>query len=180
MLTRVSLAMVAFGVVIAGCTTTSNAPATAPPTTEISSPTTALPPAPAMTTTTVTTTTVDRVAEIAAIFEDIERRRLQAIFDQNEAAFRALYANTEFLRQSLQLFELVIFLASPANADVTVTHILADSVDCVTAVVVTDLTGITVGGGAAGKQQTLEYTSEGWGISYVGEDWACDGPHPFS
>ncbi len=23
-------------------------------------------------------------------------------------------------------------------------------------------------------------TNEDWGISYAGEGWACDGPHPFS
>ena len=180
MLAKVSRVLVALGVVVSGCTTTSNAPATTPSTTAATSETTISPGSVVTTTNVETSTTVDRLTEIAAIFEDIERRRLQAIYDQDEPAFRSLYANAEFLSRSLQLLEVVVFIRSPEAVDISVDAVLADLPTCLTAQVVTDLTGITLGGGRAAKQQTLEYTGQNWGISYVGDDWRCEGPHPLS
>ncbi len=166
-----------------GCTTAGGTPATTPPVTA----TTTAPPA----TTTIapatitvvepeTTTTLDRLAEIQAIFEDLERRRLQAIYDQDEAAFRSLYANDEYLERSMVLLDLVEFVKAPKDYDVVVLEVISDDRSCISALVETNLEGVTKHGARAAKQQTIELVGDVWGISYVGENWACDGPHPLS
>ena len=75
---------------LGACTTVGSTPATAPPITEAANTTST-----STTTTTMTapTTTLDRLTEIQAIFQDLEVRRLQAIMDQDEEAFRSLFAN---------------------------------------------------------------------------------------
>ncbi len=166
-----------------GCTTASTTPATAPSITALTtvSSTTAVDPS---TTTTglerETTTTLDRLTEIQAIFEDLERRRLQAIYDQDEDAFRSLYANDEYLERSMVLFDLIEFERAPAEYDVVVLDVVNDSPLCITAVVETNLRGVTKDGGRATKQQSIELVGQAWGISYVGDNWACNGPHPLS
>jgi hypothetical protein len=164
-------------VFVGGCTTTGGTPATAPSTTmpvavtttTIASATTAAEP---------TTTTLDRLSEITAIFEDLEHRRLQAIYDQDEEAFRALYANEEYRDQSLGLMDQVKFVGTPDRYVVSVLTIVVSKPQCIAATIETDLSGITEGGGRATKQQVIELRGSNWGISYVGDDWACDGPHP--
>ena len=164
----------------AGCAATSETPATTP--TSVATVTTAAPGTVVSTTTTAlaTATTVDRLSEIAAIFEDLEKRRLQAIFDQDEKAFRALYANEQYLNESLILLDVVVFVGDPSDADVAVVDLVASSEQCLTAIIRTDLSNVVVGGGRAEKQQSLELRDGVWGISYVGGDWACAGPHPLS
>jgi hypothetical protein len=177
---QIAALVLAFSALAAGCTTASGTPATAPSVPK-TVPTTATA-ATATTTTMVlaTTTTVDRLAEIQAIYEDLEHRRLQAIFDQDEEAFRSVYANEEYLQESLPLFDAILFLASPGLYPVRILEILTDEEDCISAIVQTDLTAITEGGRLAEKQQTIQLRDAGWGISYTGEDWNCAGPHPLS
>ena len=83
--------------VVAGCSTT-GIPATVPPSlpptaTTVATTTTTL--SPTTTTTAATTTTVDRVAEIEAIFQDLEERRLQALYEGDKETFKSLFANKE-------------------------------------------------------------------------------------
>ena len=176
----------AFGLaaLTAACTTASGAPATAPsepdtvPTTTSTAPITTTTIAPA--TTTPATTLPDRLSEIQAIYEDLEHRRLQAIYDQDEEAFRSVYANEEYLQESLPLFDAIVFLTSPGLYPVQVIEILTDEDGCISAIVRTDLTAVTEGGQLAQKQQTIQWQETAWGISYTGEDWHCVGPHPLS
>jgi len=180
---RIAVLTLGFAALAAGCTTASGTPATAPsvpetaPTTTLTLPSTTAT-APAIATT--TSTTLDRLSEIQAIYEDLEHRRLQAIYDQDEDAFRAVYANEEYLQESLPLFEAVVFLTNPGRYPVQVLEILTDHEGCISAVVRTDLTGITEGGQLAEKQQSIQSQENAWGISYTGEDWSCVGPHPLS
>jgi ABC-type transport system substrate-binding protein len=176
---RIAALVLALAALAAGCTTATGTPATAPPLPEPVPATPGTLP-PTTTTTVATTTTVDRLAEIQAIYEDLEHRRLQAIFDQDEEAFRSVYANVEYLRESLQLFDTIVFLESPGLYPVQVLEIITDEANCVSAIVQTDLTAITEGGQLAVKQQAIQLKETGWGISYTGEDWNCVGPHPFS
>jgi hypothetical protein len=180
---RIAVLTLGFAALTAACTTTSGTPATAPPVPEtLATTTTQL----ATTTTTaagaeaITTTTIDRLSEIQAIYEDLEHRRLQAIYDQDEAAFRGVYANEEYLLESLPLLEAIAFLTSPGLYPVQVIEILTDDGGCISAIVRTDLTAITEGGRLAEKQQTIQWQKNAWGISYTGEDWSCVGPHPLS
>ncbi|MEN8239465.1 MAG: hypothetical protein ABFR53_09715, partial [Actinomycetota bacterium] len=122
-----------FAALAASCTTVDGTPATAPSVPETLPTTTTTLPA-TTTTAPITTTTVDRISEIQAIFEDLEHRRLQAIYDQDEDAFRSVYANEEYLRESLPLFGLIEFLASPGLYPVRVLEVLTDEEDCISAI----------------------------------------------
>lgn len=77
---------------------------------------------------------MDRVAEIQAIFQELEVRRLQAIMDQDEEAFRAVFANEEYEERSVGGMALVtvidpsavVFTVVAAIAVATVAPSLAD------------------------------------------------------
>lgn len=176
---RVTLALVALAGVAVGCTATTNAPATTP---TIPGTTSTIIPGSVITTTSttmLTTTTVDRVAEITAIFEDLERRRLQAILDQDEEAFRALFANDEYLEGSLVALKLVTVL-NPELATVVVVEVFADESACIAVDAEFDLTGATQPGSRNRNEHVIEMRDGLWGFSWAGKGWRCDGPNPLS
>jgi hypothetical protein len=166
---------------VAGCTGTGSAPATAPATTTTTTATTTSAPT---TTTTVpeTTTTVDRIAEIQAIYQDLEVRRLDALQRNDEAAFRALFANEAYLAESLQLLGQIEVPGDPALAEVTVEEVIVDRADCIVAVVTLDLLE-PLGAGSVGTR-TLCWSP--WvapgdiPTCTLEEGWVCDEPHPLS
>jgi len=176
---RLAVAVAASCVGLGACTTTGGAPATAPElTTSIVTPT-----EPAATTTAdqpVTSTTLDRIAEIEAIFQDLEVRRLQAIMDQDEDAFRSVFANDEYAKRSLSLFKTVSVIDAEQVA-FRVVAVIIDEHDCIGVEGSIDATEVTLEGGVGSvKDFIVESTTDGWGFSWVGEGWRCDGPHPFS
>ena len=174
---RLAVIVVASIVGLGACTTVGNSPATAPLLTEV--PTTS---STTVTTTTVleTTTTIDRVAEIQAIFRDLERRRLQAIMDQDEEAFRAVFANAEYEERSIGGMELVTVI-DPNAAVFTVVDVFVDDPSCIAVGAIVDGRK-AVDGGIVQTQSdyVAERSSDRWGLSWVGEGWRCDGSHPFS
>ncbi len=178
MLSRVAV----LSLVLAACstqgtpaTTPSSVPAT---TTTVVATTTTLPPTTA--TTVATTTTVDRVAEIEAIFQDLEERRLQALYEGDKETFKSLFANKEYMQKSLALFDLVEFADSPQPDRVEVIQLLHEGTECLAAEVETRYKGVLAQGVTAVKIVVLESIDGGWGISYTGEGWTCEGPHPLS
>ena len=167
--------------VLAACSTATT-PATTPPsipTTSITV-TTTMPPATTTTTTVAPSTTLDRLAEIEAIFQDLEERRLQALYEGDREAFRALFANAEYMERSMVLFELVEFAAGWIRPSMFVVDVLADTDRCLAARIKSDYSKTLVGGAVGNHTEVVERQSDGWGISYSGEGWTCDGPHPFS
>jgi hypothetical protein len=163
---------------LGACTTVGNTPATAPPTTEPPATTSTV--ATVTTTTLATTTTLDRIAEIQAIFQDLEVRRLQAIMDQDEEAFRAVFANEEYEERSMVLM-VEIDVVDPQAVTIEVAAVYVDQPGCIAIDAVVDAsTAIEGGGVSVGRDHVVELTESGWGISWVGEGWRCDGPHPFS
>jgi len=167
-------------VAVAACMgegTPATTPASIPTTTTTT--TTTVPPA-STTTTVATTTTLDRLAQIEAIFQDLEERRLQALYDGDRESFRALFANDEYMERSMVLFDLVEFQGEWRNPAVSVSGVLADRPECIAAVVESDHSGTLVGGGVGSGVEVLESRDGVWGISFAGEGWECDGPHPFS
>lgn len=168
--------------VVASCTTVGDAPATIPPTSIPSTSTVFTPGTVVLTTTTTqaTTATLDRVAEIAALFEDLERRRLQAIFDQDEEAFRAVYANDAYEEESILVLTLATVLDPSGSFSQRLVELVADQPMCLAATLTRDYTGVLVGGAETTKTYVIELIDGSWGLSWVGEDWACDKPHPFS
>jgi hypothetical protein len=132
------------------------------------------------TTTLATTTTLDRMAEIQAIFQALEVRRLQAIMDQDEEAFRAVFANAEYEERSMVLMDDVTVLNASAAA-VAVVEVFVDSSECIAVGAVVDASQSILGGGVGNESDHVVEMKDGsWGISWVGEGWRCDGPHPFS
>ena len=127
-----------------------------------------------------TTTTLDRLAEIEAIFQDLEERRLQALYDGDREAFRALFANAEYMDRSMVLFDLVEFVGAPMPERVALVRVVRDAETCLAAEIETSYEGILKDGSTDSKTVILERLDSYWGLSYVGGDWACDGPHPFS
>jgi hypothetical protein len=162
----------------AGCTTVSDTPATAPSTTLVTS-TQSIDETTTTLTVPETTTTLDRVSEIEAIFLDLERRRLQAILDQDEEAYRSVFANEHYEQESMVLLEVVEVL-DPDAVQVDVLEIFVDSPDCIAAEILFDRTGAIVGGESGVFDRVLELNTAGWGISWTGTGWRCDGPHPLS
>jgi hypothetical protein len=126
-----------------------------------------------------TTTTLDRVSEIEAIFLDLERRRLQAILDQDEEAYRSVFANEYYEQESMVVFDSVEVI-DPNAATVMVAEVIVDRPDCIAALVTSDQSGVSGTGGIAEDEWVLESSDVGWGFSWVGRGWLCDAPHPLS
>jgi hypothetical protein len=166
----------------AGCATTgtpATVPASLPATTTTAVVTTTIL-LPSTTSTAATTTTVDRVAEIEAIFQDLEERRLQALYEGDEEAFKSLFANNEYMQRSLALFDLVEFVDHPQPGRVDVLQLLYEGDECLAAEVETRYRDVLAEGVTATKIMVLERVNGSWSISFTGEGWACEGPHPFS
>lgn len=136
----------------------------------------------ATTTTTVeVTTTLDRIAEIEAIYQDLEERRLDALYRGDREAFRELFANEAYLATSLGLFDLMQFAAPPGGARIDVLAVLRETESCIALETEKDFVGVLVGADGPGVGiEVLERTDSGWGFSYNGEGWLCEGPHPLS
>lgn len=165
---------------VAGCTTLSDTPATAPPASgaaAAATTTTSRVDISTTSTTAVTTTTLDRVAEIEMIFLDLERRRLRAILDQDEAAYRAVFANEYYEEESMIVFDTVEVI-DPEAVVLSIGEVLVDRPDCIAAGVAADQSGVSSTGGFAEDEWVLEPTQDGWGFSWVGRGWLCDSPHP--
>lgn len=175
---RLAVVVVASIVGLGACTTVGSSPATAPPITD--PPVTTSTVIATTTTTLATTTTFDRVAEIQAIFQDLEVRRLQAIMDQDEPAFRAVFANDEYEERSMVELDLVEVI-DPNSGEFRVLEIFFDGPRCIAVGAVVDASQSTAGGGLSTDSDYVAELAEGrWGYSWVGEGWRCDGPHPFS
>ena len=169
--------MTAVGVVAVGCTT-SGTPATAPPTTEATSvATTATEPPPITTMAPEPSTTIDRVAEIAAIFQDLEERRLQALYEGDVEAFTALFANEAYMTRSLGAFDVLTFEQAPRIA-IRTFRLVRDNEGCIAARY--EVERLDLGAATGSTVVVLEAMGDGWGFSFAGEGWACDGPHPLS
>jgi hypothetical protein len=180
---RIAALTLGFAALTAACTTASGTPATAPSVPEtLATTTTQLPTTVfVVVTTEITTTTVDRLSEIQAIYEDLEHRRLQAIYDQDEDAFRTLYANDEYLERSMQVYDTIRVLHIPSHVKQNVMETLADTDTCIAALIGFDTREVFEGGGIGESIHVIEKKPDGhWGLSWVGTGWICDGPHPFS
>ncbi|TDI51253.1 MAG: hypothetical protein E2O95_05690 [Acidobacteria bacterium] len=143
---RLAVLAVASIVGLAACTTAGSSPATAPATT---------PPLPTSTTVTTTskppavvssTTTVDRRGEIEAIFLDLERRRLKAILDQDEEAYRAIFSNAGYEEESMVVMDLAQVFA-PSAIKVFVGEVFVDEPSCLAVEMWVDSSASSVDGG---------------------------------
>ena len=158
---------VAASLVVVGCS--SSTPATTP----TSVPTTS-------TTTLATTTTVDRITEIEAIYQDLEERRLDALYRGDEEAYRALFANDAYLEASMGAFDVIEFAGPPGDVQLHVEDVLWDSGACIAATVNSSPVSGIVGSTQHSRVIVIEVANGSWGLSFVGKGWACEGPHPFS
>lgn len=70
---------------------------------------------------TIATHSLDRVAEIEAIYQDLEQRRINALYEDDREAYRALFANTGFVDESMVVFDQLEFELPP----VVVVEVLA-------------------------------------------------------
>jgi ABC-type transport system substrate-binding protein len=160
----------------------STAPATAPPTSPGPSSTvvttTTQPPTTSLIET--ITTTVDRIAEIEAILLDLVTRRTLAQVERNEDAYRSVFANQGFLQESMVVFEADLFEVLPPTIEVEVLEVFSDDSECIAVESRTRMQGRGNGEWAEGTTVMELLPSGGWGFSFIGTGWACDGPHPFS
>jgi hypothetical protein len=174
---RVSLALVAVAVVAEGCTTVDNAPPTAPTTTRATTSTT-IPATKSTSTTASPSTTIDRFVEITAIFEDLERRRLQAIYTGDQEAFLALFADTPYRERSLEVFDHVAPGPVP-EITIEILDVLRDDTECLAVWATGEVDDRPI----EAALTVLTRSDREWGIAYVTTDvegWICDGPHPLS
>ena len=152
---------------LAACSGSSN-PATTPALVPTTSTTT--------TTTLAPTTTLDRLAEIEAIVQDLEQRRLDALYSGDVPGFRALHVDNGYLEENMEAFELAEFEVPPV-VDVEVLRLIHDGPECIAI----EERGHRPDLDATSRPVTvvLELLEGVWLISYVGSGWECDGPHPF-
>jgi len=162
--------LLAFTLLAAACSP-STTPATTPATVATTAPTPTLAPS----------TTLDRLAEIEAIYQDLEERRLDALYRGDRQAFAALFAVESYMEASLDAFEILEFIAEPEPPLVTALEVLRDDSVCLAVRFHVDGTQ-ALGPDAEGEVITvLQRNSKGdWGYSYTGEGWLCEEPHPFS
>ena len=155
----------AFTLLAAACSP-STTPATTPATVATTAPTTTVAP----------TTTMDRLAEIEAIYQDLEERRLDALYRGDREAFRALYIDNGYLEENMESFDLAEFEAPP-QIKIEVLRVIFDGPDCIAI----DERAFRPELGLTSDPVTtvLEFSGGNWLISYVGSGWTCDGPHPF-
>ena len=175
-----AIAVLVAAACVGGCTTTGSTPATAPGTTA---------PAPTTTRSTITTTsgttvphatttTTDRLTEIQANFEDLESRRLEAIYTGDIDAFTALFADTPYLDRTLEAFDAFAVPEVPELA-VSVLDVLRDDEKCLAI-----WSSVVVDGVITDPVTTVLVPHEGeWRFALVSDEkggWLCDGPHPLS
>ena len=177
---RIAALMLGFAALAAGCTTATGTPATAPTVPETLAPTTTTPPPTTTTVTLATTTTVDRLSEIQAIFEDLEHRRLKALYAEDGESFEALFVDSPYRELSLEILE-ISRTGDPPKLETSILEVLRDDTDCL--VIVTSTTVSDSGDRAVVRTTTLQPLEDGWGYAYVQEGtegWLCTGPHPLS
>ena len=150
--------------VVVGCS--SSTPATTP----TSIPTTST------TTTLATTTTVDRVAEIEAIYQDLEERRLEALYRGDEEAFAATHVDNGYLAQSMDLFDVLEF-DGPPELQVDILRLVHDGEQCIAFEDIVHRADLDESSDPS--VTVLELRNGLWLLSYSGSGWTCDGPHPF-
>ena len=180
---RIAALTLGFAVLAAACTTANGTPATAPSVPETAPPTTTTLPTTLPTTTSTvpaTTTTVDRLTEIQAIYQDLENRRVQALWSGDEKSFSSLFVDTPYKEESLRALDLVE-PGTPPVLVIEVLEILTDGPDCL---VFVELSTVNESSGSPDQRTvTLQPLGEGWGYAYVSEDpggWQCTEPHPLS
>ena len=123
---------------------------------------------------------IDRVSEIEAIFQDLEERRLRALYEGDEEAFKSLFANKNYMQRSLALFNLVEFTDEWQMPSLAVASVLADEEECIAVLIEWNYSRTFVGADPAEAIEVVELVDDEWRVSYSGEGWTCDGPHPLS
>ncbi len=74
-----------------------------------------------------------------------------------------------------------IAVLNPTAVEFAAVEVLADNPDCIAVRGFINATGASVEGGIGSEKDfVIEYQPADWGLSWVGEGWRCDGPHPFS
>jgi hypothetical protein len=177
-MTGIPVLVIVPALVIAGCSsggTPATMPDSAPASTSTSTVVATTMPPPS-----TTATAVDRLAEIEAIFQNLEERRLQALYEGDQEAFESLFANKEYMQKSLVLFDLVEFVDGWHAPGLAVVNVLADGEDCIAVRIEWDYSGTFVAANPADVVEVVESVDDKWGISYSGEGWACEGSHPLS
>ena len=180
---KLATVAMSLGLVTAACTSSDSGPATAPAVTEppVTAPTTTGAPPSSTMTSPASTTTVDRIAEVEAIFKDLELRRLDALFREDEEAFRTAFASDGYFALSRPVLGQLDFIAPPTadNVRVTVDDIIIDRSDCLVIVVTEDLTMILAEADPRPETFVLTRTETGsWGYAFGGTGWQCEGPNP--
>jgi hypothetical protein len=160
-LTRTGL--IALGVLLAACTS-QGSPATTPAT---------------VATTLATSTTLDRLAEVEAIVQDLEERRLDALYRKDLEALREVYASESLYERNKPVLGQLKFEEPPWVVTVQISDILVDRQNCLALVASFDDRDAL--GPEAFTEETvvLQPTDSGsWGFAYSGEGWLCRGPNP--
>jgi hypothetical protein len=155
--------LIALGVLLAACASRGS-PATTPAT---------------VATTLATSTTLDRLAEVQAIVQDLEERRLDALYRKDLEALRELYASEGLYELEVELtLPEIEFKEPPGVPEIRILELLKDDDNCLAAEIfydasefVTDIEPITI-------VTVLQQRNHGWGFAYSGEGWLCDGRNP--
>ena len=119
------------------------------------------------------------MSEVQAIFEDLEHRRLRAILDQDEDAYRSVFANEYYEEASIAAMNLVT-VSDPAGSRILISEILVDKPDCIATNAEVDHRASVVDGGVSSFEWVIQRVGRNWGFSWAGEGWLCEGSHPLA
>ncbi len=79
----------------------------------------------------------------------------------------------------MQAYDEDLFRSMPSSVEVEVVDVLYDDGKCVAVLHLTTVDGQRANNGLALITVLELKDGRGWGISFSGEGWACEGPHPF-
>ena len=94
--------------------------------------------------------------------------------------YGTVFANEAYLEESMILFDLMEFEAPPEPGRASIIQVLSENETCIALEINSNFVGILTGAEESATSTVIERNLSGWGFSYVGEGWVCDGPHPFS
>ena len=180
---RIAALTLGFAAFTAACTPTSGTPATAPPvpgtlattTTQLATTTSTATVAEA-----ITTTTIDRLSEIQAIYEDLEHRRVNALWSTDRDSFVSLFVDNAYKEESLRALD-VVEPGDPPRLCIDSSRVIKDEPGCL--VFVESTTIADSENPPTEHTVTLQPTQDGGGYAYVSDGpggWLCTEPHPLS
>ncbi|MGH8936659.1 MAG: hypothetical protein ACRDXD_10445 [Acidimicrobiia bacterium] len=119
------------------------------------------------------------MAEVEAIVQDLEERRLDALYRRDLEALRELYASEGLYELEVELtLPEIEFKEPPGDLRVDVLRLIKDEPQCLAAETHVDASAVAHNVTPTRFTLVLQPVRGGWGFAYAGTGWLCEGPNP--